>query len=449
MAAPDSWAQRVRDACVDSGTPGAVVGVWHADTSTVLAHGVLSTRTAVAVTEDSVFQIGSITKTWTATMIAQLVAEGRLDLGSTVAEVLPGIRLGSPDRSGSITVEHLLTHSSGLDGDVFTDTGRGDDAVEHYVDLLGDVAAVHEPGLAYSYCNTGFVLLGRMIELLDDRTWDASLNARLLAPLGLHDTCTLPEEALLRRVAVGHQDGLPVAQWGLPRALGPAGLITTTAGDLLTYARQWLDEDAPSHLRVMTEPRLDVPGGDDLVSIGLGWMVGRWGQHVVLGHNGGTLGQSAELRVVPTLGLAICVLTNASHVNALWDAIVPMVLQDLCDLQPPPRPAPDPACMPADLDRHVGVYERRALRFEVELDHEHLPGLSVGLVPIGDLAHLSTAERVRLHPCDDSGDRFVARSEGSDDPWSSFSFAVLPDGTPQLFFVGRVAPRVEARVEAR
>ena len=87
-------------------------------------------RVQVPVTTASVFQVGSITKLWTATMIMQLVDEGLLSLDTTVSEVLPGARLGAADVGGQVTVRHLLTHTSGIDGDVFTDTGRGDDCVE-------------------------------------------------------------------------------------------------------------------------------------------------------------------------------------------------------------------------------------------------------------------------------------------------------------------------------
>ena len=121
-----------------AGVPGAVLGVWADGRETVHACGVLSTRTGVEVTPDSVFQIGSITKTWTATMVAQLVDEGRLSYDATVADVLPGVRLGVDDRSDRVTVRHLLTHTSGIDGDIFVDTGRGDDCVERYVALLAD-----------------------------------------------------------------------------------------------------------------------------------------------------------------------------------------------------------------------------------------------------------------------------------------------------------------------
>ena len=122
-----------------------------------------------------------------------------------MADLLPGVRLGREDSAAEVTVRHLLSHSSGLDGDIFTDTGRGDDCVEKYVALLADADRAFAPGAAYSYCNSGFVVLGRIIEVLDGRTWDASLRARLVEPLGLVDTVTLPDEAILRRAAAGHR----------------------------------------------------------------------------------------------------------------------------------------------------------------------------------------------------------------------------------------------------
>src|ERR1700735_3985096 len=88
------------------------------------AHGVLSAETGVRATADSLFQIGSISKVWTTTMIMQLIDEGRLSLDATVAEILPGVRIGREDAGEQIAIRHLLTHTSGIDGDIFTDTGR-------------------------------------------------------------------------------------------------------------------------------------------------------------------------------------------------------------------------------------------------------------------------------------------------------------------------------------
>src|SRR6478609_4984336 len=157
------WTARLGELAAARSLAGAALGIWHDGEETLTSYGVLSTATGVTATPDSLFQIGSITKVWTATMIQQLVAEGRLTLDASVAEVLPGVELGNPDSSAEVTVRHLLTHTSGIDGDIFTDTGRGDDCVERYVALLAAAPRNHPPGAAYSYCNSGFALLGRMI----------------------------------------------------------------------------------------------------------------------------------------------------------------------------------------------------------------------------------------------------------------------------------------------
>ncbi|QNE21763.1 beta-lactamase family protein [Kribbella qitaiheensis] len=160
-------------------------------------------------------EVGDIPDRASAPLPDPLVAEGRLSLDDQVTKLLPEASIDE-----WITVRHLLTHTSGIDGDIFTDTGRGDDCVSKYVALLGDVDHLFAPGEAYSYCNAGFVLLGRLIEVLDERSWDESLHARLIMPLGLRETVTLPEEAILRRAAVGHlADGTTVSTWQLPRSL--------------------------------------------------------------------------------------------------------------------------------------------------------------------------------------------------------------------------------------
>ena len=132
------WTARLGELAAARSLPGAALGIWHDGEETLSSYGVLSTATGVTATPDSLFQIGSITKVWTATMIMQLVEEGRLTLDATVAEVLPGSPSSAPrTASAEVTVRHLLTHTSGIDGDIFTDTGRGDDCVERYVDAAG------------------------------------------------------------------------------------------------------------------------------------------------------------------------------------------------------------------------------------------------------------------------------------------------------------------------
>ena len=151
---------------------------------TEAAAGVLSTRTAYPATADSLWQIGSITKVYTATLIMQLVEEGRLDLDAPVVEVLPELRLVDPDVTKSVTPRHLLSHTSGIPGDLFLDTGRGDDCLARYVSALEDLSLTHPLGATMSYCNSGYVMAGRIIEQLTDQVWDRALADRLLTPSG-------------------------------------------------------------------------------------------------------------------------------------------------------------------------------------------------------------------------------------------------------------------------
>src|SRR6185369_13730592 len=105
-----------------------------------------------------------------------------------------------------------------------------------------------------SYCNSGFSLAGRVIERLTGGTWDEAVRQRLIRPLGLTDTVTLPEEALLHRTAVGHLSTGRTPVWGLPRAMGPAGLISSTVADVLAFARLHLTGGiAPDGRRLVSE----------------------------------------------------------------------------------------------------------------------------------------------------------------------------------------------------
>lgn len=428
-----------------------MLGIWTRGETTVVPYGVLSTRTGVTTTADSLFQVGSITKTWTGSLVAQLVAEGRLDYDATIAEMLPGTPLGREDAAGEITVRHLLTHSSGLDGDIFDDTGRGDDCVERYVALLRDADRAFAPGAAYSYCNSGFVVLGRLIEVLDGRTWDESLRARLVVPLGLTDTVTLPEEAILRRAAVGHHGppdpGKAYRAWTLPRAVGPAGLITMPAGELLTYARLHIDRGVTSagerllaadSVTQMWQEQLPLPDQRQFSGIGLSWRLATWSGVQVLSHDGGTIGQIARLRVVPERDLAVCVLTNAANGDAPAEQLIAEVLDEVGGIAMAPSPAPDGAARPSGLSRHLGRYERRGVAFEVAGDDQ---ALRVTVIPSSDIAEFEEEpETVDLLPTDDSGDRFVGRSDPTE-AWWAVAFSTLPDGRAQLYSSGRVAPR--------
>ncbi|TWD82994.1 CubicO group peptidase (beta-lactamase class C family) [Kribbella amoyensis] len=424
------WSARLAELAAAADVPGAVLGIWADGNEIVEPYGLLNRRTGVETTADSVFHLGSISKPWTSTLIVQLAAEGRLDLDDPVVNLLPEASIDP-----RITVRQLLTHTSGLDGDVFTDTGRGDDCLERYVTLLADVDQLFEPGTAYSYCNAGFVLLGRIVEVLDGRSWDASLRARLVEPLGLEATVTLPEEAILHRAAVGHvaTDGATVSTWQLPRSLGPAGLIATTASDLLRFARTHLNDDRYAGMR---EPQVRYPdGAGGITGIGLSWRLYDWGGRRLFGHDGTTIGQLAFLRVDPEARLAVCLLTNSGKAPALFESVVDEVFTEYVGVgvPAPPQPAADASTD----DRHVGRYERASAALEVlRRDGK----LVLTFQATGD--RLAFAEEpvheyelVPAEPLD--GDHFVTR-ESAGQPWVPVTFE-----PGYLFTSGRVTPRVQ------
>src|SRR3954463_16558271 len=186
------------------GVPGATLAILDREEVGEAAYGVLNIRTGVEATPDSLFQIGSITKVWTATLVMQLVDEGKLDLDAPVVTYLPDFRVADAGVTRTVTTRHLLAHTSGIDGDLFLDTGRGDDCIEKYVAACADLGQNHPLGATMSYCNSGYIVRGRLIEVLRERSWDAVVKERLFAPLGLTTAGTLPEEALLYGAATGH-----------------------------------------------------------------------------------------------------------------------------------------------------------------------------------------------------------------------------------------------------
>lgn len=296
-----------------------------------MSSGVVDVSTGVPVTDDAVFQIGSISKVWTTMLVLQLVEEGLLDLDATVRSVLPEFRLRDDD-DPAVTVRELLTHTSGLDGDLFTDTGRGDDCVATYVDLLASTDRLHPCGERFSYCNSAFVVAGRIIEVLRGMTWDEALRIHLIEPLGLAHTFTSTDDAPRFLTATGHTGlggaAVPVSTWGIPRSMGPAGLINASIADLLTFAETALREGlAPNGARVLSAESarlMTMPHVDLRTSVvaktgwGMGWFLQDWQGSSVYGHDGGTIGQRAYLRIFPDSGLAVALLTSGGRPDGLY-----------------------------------------------------------------------------------------------------------------------------------
>ncbi len=459
----EHWQRRLGVLAARHRVPGAALGILRMQTEGTdelveAGHGVLNKDTGVEATTESLFQIGSITKVWTATVVMQLVDEGLLDLDAPIAEVLPELRLADPDVTKQVTMRHLLTHTSGIDGDVFTDTGRGDDCLDKYVALLEEVAQNHPLGATWSYCNSGFSLMGRVIEKLTGITWDQALRERIIVALGLSHTATLPEEVLLYGSAIGHvaegtDEPARAPVWGLPRSVGPAGLISSTAADVLAFARLHLNGGrtpdgtqvlSTSSTHAMAEKHADLPDKYSLGdSWGLGWIRYGWNGHRLIGHDGNTIGQAAFLRLLPEQGLAVTLLTNGGNARDLYQDLYREIFAELAEVTMPTPLAPPAQVLSVDIGRHVGSYERASARIDV-FERDDVPALRVTIT--GPLAELlpDPIEEFDLVPVDSSGDLFVLRGPDSQ-TWTPVTFYALPSGEPYLHFGARAAPKVSAR----
>lgn len=208
---------------------GAVVGVFHDGKEYVAGFGVTSVEHPLPVTEDTLFQIGSITKTYTATALMRLVEMGRLEVDAPVRAYVPALRLSDESVAAQVTVRHLLTHTGGWVGDYFNDFGLGEDALSRMVASLALLPQLTPLGAVWSYNNTGFYLAGRIVEAITGKSFETALKELVFDPLGLTMSFFFPHDVLTHRFAVGHEivDRQPkVARpWALPRSAAPAGGI--------------------------------------------------------------------------------------------------------------------------------------------------------------------------------------------------------------------------------
>ncbi|MBN1402713.1 MAG: beta-lactamase family protein, partial [Anaerolineae bacterium] len=279
--------------------------------------GVTHVDHPLEVTDDTIFQIGSISKTFTATAALRLADQGRLDLDAPVRRYLTEFRVQDDEATEAATPRHLLTHTAGWAGDLFIDTGAGDDALARFVARMAEQPQLAPLGQFWSYNNAAFSLLGRVIEVVTGKSYEAALTELVLEPLGLKRCYLRPADVMTERFAVGHDASAQGAQaqrpWPLPRGVLPAGGIACSVRELLAYARYHLgvDQDAallePATLAAMQAPQATLWGRE---AWGLGWSVDDTLGVRLISHGGSTLGFTCRLVLVPERRFALAVLTN-------------------------------------------------------------------------------------------------------------------------------------------
>lgn len=382
----------------------------------IAAWGHLDEARSVPAAPGTVYEIGSITKTFTAALVLRRVDQGRISLEDPASRWLPELRQAGPH----VTIRHLLAHTSGLASDpVFEDLSRPVPA-NHLLRALRERPVEFEPGARFRYNNNGYALLGLILEREAGLPYRAQLQQELLGPLGLENTEPCEFEDPDRPTGFDHAYRTAPRPVPHPRhhpdASGPAGLLCSTAGDLLRWQAALMGGAvlAPATLARMIEAQTLADGS--ATPYGLGIYVDADGER--LHHGGAVSGFITQMAWRPRDRMGVVVLTNGVYSGALVERLE----QNLARVASGGSWAA-PLDLPVaadDLEGFTGVYRIGAVGLEVFVVDDHLRARPAGQVATR-LLHL--------------GD---GRFQAEHDPATTLTF--LPDGSLLLERAGRALP---------
>jgi serine-type D-Ala-D-Ala carboxypeptidase/endopeptidase len=263
----------------------------------------------------TIFQIGSVTKVFTALLLADMAERGELRLSDPAASYLRGLRVGT----GPVTLADLATHTSGLPrlpGGLFWSAllNPRDPYARYpaarFVRAARRALRAGSGGSPYLYSNFGYGLLGYLLGQAAGTAYQTLMTTRICGPLGLPDTTFEVPGPSRDRMARGHRGGRAVPDWHLG-ALAGAGALYSTATDLARFLQAFLTPAATPlepAIRAMLTLRQQIPGGQ----ISLAWHHARHGDHTIIWHNGMTGGLSAMVAFNPARNLGIAALANSA-----------------------------------------------------------------------------------------------------------------------------------------
>lgn len=356
--------------------PGVAIAVVHGDELVwARGFGLADVAAGRPVTPETVFRLGSITKTFTATALLQLRDAGKLSLDDPVRRHLPWFGVAGPAPAGvegpsaEITVRHLLTHTAGLPREAPLPywTDRAFPTHEQLRAAVREGVAMFEPGEDYEYSNLGIALAGEVVAAASGMPWEEYVRRHVLDPLGMAASSAAAPRVPAERLATGYltrdADGVaPVAPPTLSRALGPAAEMSASALDLARYVSAHLAGHragepspllAPRTLREMHRVHWLSPSWQS--GRGLGFSVWRQGDRTLVGHGGWVAGHRAQIAFEPATGVGVVVLTNSdeggpsSYARQAFELLASAIEQAAA----PPAAEPPP---PADPERFAGTY---------------------------------------------------------------------------------------------
>jgi CubicO group peptidase (beta-lactamase class C family) len=350
----------------ETGAPGMTLALANRDgLIRVSTYGYADTKAGVRVVPETMFEIGSISKSFVGLVLLQLHDEGKLDFNKPIVEYLPWLKISS--KFEAITTHHILSHSGGLPGaPLLLDA------------LLGELWTAYEPGKRFVYSNTGYNILGFLIEAVDKRSFAESMRARMLEPLGMTASSPIITNDLRKQMAIGYE---PLAE-GKPFPLhGPlaeaqwievdiaAGSIASTPSDMAKYIRMLLNRGALPKGRLLSEeafalftkPAINSPYRGEPASYGYGIWVSDVEGHMRLRHTGGMVAFSSSIDVDVTGGIGAFASVNA-NLRGYRPVAVTKYAIELFNASLAGKPLPDPPAPPPAPDEvknagdYVGAY---------------------------------------------------------------------------------------------
>lgn len=450
---------RVAELLAEYRIPSASIGILYDGEVIDFAVGVKDVLSNEPATPSTIYQCGSMTKTWTALAFMQLVDEGSVSLDEPVRTYLPGFKVADPYVSAQVTPRQLLNHTNGIE-EAFGDPGEDVDVYERMVANITSAPQVSPLGRTHGYSAAlGYAILARIMEVVDGRRWDGLMRRRVLEPLELTSTSTWAGDVDTSRAATGHlirslAEGpfvSPVSH--LPRLFGPGGNISSTAREVLTMASVFLNGGVASNgsrlvsagaVREMMESRVPVP---DPYLFGPEWALGLivcdWHGETVYAHDGSTIGQNARLRILPSSGIAVTMLTNGGPRETFYRLVFNEILRALDAVTIPDLPAPANPAPDLDPSAYTGVFARPDVRYEITAAAGE-GGLQLTLVlnPM-QASILDKPERLTYDLLPISSTHFLMPSDDPLEDTQTVALYDFVDGKAQYLHTNcRVAPRV-------
>lgn len=358
--APDDEIRSILQDRIDNARQsiGIVASTFEAARQKIVTYGRSGASNDRPLDGDTVFEIGSITKVFTALLLTEMVTRGEVALDDPVSKYLPG-NVKMPARNGKqITFLDLATYTSGLprlpDGiPNFGDNPYANYTVEQLYAFLSNHVLRFEPGTHYEYSNLGFGLLGHVLALRANASYEDLVVSRVCMPLGLEDTRISLTGSMRERLAQGHESSLKATpNWDLPTLAG-AGALRSTANDLVKFMKATCLSEAGAPLRPAIDLLLQTrrPTNNPNLAVGLGWFIRSGHDDEIVWKDGETGGYASFVGFSKRLRSGAVVLSNAT--NPIDDIGLRLTNPVYKLVQYPPEIPVDPAILAI----YEGVYQ--------------------------------------------------------------------------------------------